>query len=339
MSSSIKTIFVLAVLILAAFGAYVLGKSMRASLETESTVNACPAVMENIIQSSKGNVYEMGDEDEEYVGPETYYLVAYSVNQNDITQPVLDDTIPMALRDDQVNVALQEEAWEIFATLIPPEERWMIAEYNTFTDGESNTLAAVDQTPEDLTQWIVEVDVADLEDKHALLFTLVHEYAHLLTLNDTQASIDEEIYADAANLKLLETKASACSNYFTGAGCSYSDSYVNAFYNRFWVDINAEWQVIDRLQYNEDGTGYADDLTPYYNALFDFYLAHQDQFVDDYATTHLAEDIAESFTYFVFSPKPTGNSIMEQKILFFYEYPELIELREEILSGTCSTIP
>jgi hypothetical protein len=58
--------------------------------------------------------------------------------------------------------------------------------------------------------------------------------------------------------------------------------------------------------------------------------------VDDYSTTHPAEDIAESFTYFVFGPKPTGNSIKEQKIAFFYEYPELIHLRENILSGACS---
>lgn len=331
MSSSMKAFLVVVILVLVAFGAYVLGKSMRVPLETESTVNACPVVMADIIESSKGNVYEMSGE-EEYVAPDTYYLVTYNVNQDEIAQPVLDDSVPMLWRDEQVDVALQEEPWKIFATLIPAEDRWMVAEYMTFTDGEANTLAAVDQTPEDLTQWIVQVDVEDLADKYALIFTLIHEYAHLLTLNDKQASIDEEIYADPTNLELIESKAATCPNYFTGAGCSYPDSYIHAFYNRFWVDINDEWQAIDAMQYE-------DDLTPYYNALFDFYTTHQDQFVDDYATTHPAEDIAESFTYFVFSPKPTGNSIMEQKILFFYEFPELVELREEILSGTCSLFP
>lgn len=331
MSSSIKAFLFFAILVLIAFGTYMIGKSLRASIETEATVNACPVVMADIIESSKGNVYEMSDV-EEYVAPETYYLVTYSVNQDEIAKPVLDDTVPMLWRDEQVDVSLQNEAWKIFATLIPAEDRWMVAEYITFTDGESNTLAAVDQTPEDLSQWIVEVDVEDLADKHALIFTLIHEYAHLLTLNDKQASIDEEIYQDPTNLELIESKTVACPNYFTGAGCSYPDSYINAFYNRFWVDINDEWQVIDAMQYD-------DDLTPYYNALFNFYITHQDQFVDDYATTHPAEDIAESFTYFVFSPKPTGNSIVEQKILFFYEYPELVNLREEILSGTCSLFP
>jgi hypothetical protein len=58
--------------------------------------------------------------------------------------------------------------------------------------------------------------------------------------------------------------------------------------------------------------------------------------VDDYATTHPTEDIAESFAYFVFSPEPTGDSIKDQKIAFFYEYPELVKLRQSILQGGCS---
>ncbi|MBL8097614.1 MAG: hypothetical protein JNK81_00420 [Anaerolineales bacterium] len=340
MSSTIKAFLLLIFLALIAFGTYQVGKSMRASLENKSTVNACPVVMENIIASSKGNVYEMDDEEDvEYDEPETYYLVTFAVNQNQIVSPDFDDSIPMSVRDEQMKFSSQKEAWDIFVTLIPPADRWMIAEYKTFTDGESNTLAAVDQTPDDLTQWTVEVDVADLNDKYSLIFTLVHEYAHLLTLNDTQASVDEEIYNDPTNLNLQIEKAATCKNYFTGAGCSYPDSYVNAFYNNFWIDVNDEWQAIDRLQYNEDGTELADDFTPYYNALFNFYLTHQDQFVDDYSTTHLAEDIAESFTYFVFSPKPVGDSIIDQKILFFYDYPELVELREYILSGTCSLFP
>jgi hypothetical protein len=86
-----------------------------------------------------------------------------------------------------------------------------------------------------------------------------------------------------------------------------------------------------------DALQYTGDLMAYYNALYQFYQAHSAEFVDDYAATHPTEDIAESFTYFVFSPKPAGASIKEQKIKFFYEYPELVQLREGILSGICSS--
>ena len=135
---------------------------------------------------------------------------------------------------------------------------------------------------------------------------------------------------DPTNLSLQQKKAAACPTYFTGTGCSYSDSYINTFYTRFWLGINDEWEKIDSLQYNPE------DSTPYFDGLYSFYKSHQDQFVDDYATTHPTEDIAEAFAYFVFTPKPTGDSIKEQKIAFFYEYPELVQLRENILNGACS---
>jgi hypothetical protein len=59
--------------------------------------------------------------------------------------------------------------------------------------------------------------------------------------------------------------------------------------------------------------------------------------VSDYSVTHPAEDIAESFAFFVLSPQPAGESIAEQKIRFFYEYPELIDLRAEILQNLCTS--
>jgi hypothetical protein len=66
---------------------------------------------------------------------------------------------------------------------------------------------------------------------------------------------------------------------------------------------------------------------------------YQDQFVTDYAPTSPVEDIAESWTFFVLSPKPELNSIANEKILFFYEYPELVELRTQILKQICVEFP
>ncbi len=55
-----------------------------------------------------------------------------------------------------------------------------------------------------------------------------------------------------------------------------------------------------------------------------------ESFVTEYAATHPAEDIAESFIYFVTLDKPEGNLIKDKKIRFFYAYPELIEIRERM---------
>jgi hypothetical protein len=69
--------------------------------------------------------------------------------------------------------------------------------------------------------------------------------------------------------------------------------------------------------------------------LHEFYTKYPEQFVGEYAATNPEEDIAESWTEFVMRPKPIGTSIADQKVQFFYEYPELVKIRREILQGVC----
>lgn len=341
MKKNTNVIVVLFVIGLAVLSGIALGRYSSGRLAVEPIGGACSVTMTDIIASAQGDVYSM-EGDSEYVEPKSNYLVKYSVEGDAIKEPFTgpfpsdfadsqkDTALPNDLVDEQNDTASQNTAWDVFTALIPAQDRQMVVQYNVFTDGYSNTLAAVDQSREDAAQWVLEIDIADLEDKDSFLFTLIHEYAHLLTLNALQVIPDQEIVDSPKNLSLQEEKDANCSTYFTGTGCSYKDSYINTFYNRFWLDINNEWIKIDVLQYNPE------DSTPYYDGLYSFYKSHQDQFVDDYATTHPTEDIAESFAYFVFNPKPIGNSIKEQKIAFFYEYPELVQLREHILSGACS---
>jgi hypothetical protein len=307
-----------------------LGQYASSALVAESPNAACAVTMIDIIQSAQGDVYNMQGATD-YSEPDFYDLATYSVQGDAIADPIY-KSVPSDLKDEQDNSALQSEGWKMFTDLIPPQDRQMVTEYNIFTDGYSNTLAAVDQTKADPAQWVLEIDIADLQDKDSLMFTMIHEYAHILTLNASQVTPDQKIVDDPDNLELQVSEAAACPTYFDGTGCSHANSYLNDFYKRFWSDINDEWSKVDSLQYGTD------DLTPYYDGLYNFYKAHQDQFLDDYSVTHPDEDIAEAFAYFVFTPKPTGDSIKEQKVAFFYQYPELVKLRQSILKGTCSTI-
>lgn len=43
-------------------------------------------------------------------------------------------------------------------------------------------------------------------------------------------------------------------------------------------------------------------------------------------------------TFFVLSAPPPGNNIAEEKILFFYEYPELVQMRASILANICASL-
>ena len=54
-----------------------------------------------------------------------------------------------------------------------------------------------------------------------------------------------------------------------------------------------------------------EDEARYYGALDDFWRQNQDSFVTDYAATNPGEDLAETFTVFVLSPRPTGDRIAD----------------------------
>ena len=54
----------------------------------------------------------------------------------------------------------------------------------------------------------------------------------------------------------------------------------------------------------------------------------------EYAATNPSEDFAESFMVFVLKEKPAKSTAdfihKDQKILFFYDFPELVEIRDFI---------
>jgi hypothetical protein len=214
-------------------------------------------------------------------------------------------------------------------SIIPAEQRVLLSGFFIFTDGAGNHLAAVSQTLEDPTQWILHVDILDSENYYDLTYTLIHEQGHLLTLNADQVPPSDAIFEHPNNKGIYEREAAACPRYFTGEGCSESNSYINQFFDRFWPYIYPDWEKID-LEEDEDTRS---------SLLRDFYRTYQDQFLSDYAATSPAEDIAESWTFFLLSPKPELTSIANEKILFFYEYPELVELRTQMLTQICMEFP
>lgn len=228
-------------------------------------------------------------------------------------------------------VAYQEDyarhlaLWQRFAEMIPAAERPYLTRFVIFTDGTEETYAAVAPDPDDPSQWVLAVDIVDAADQREFLLTLIHEHGHLLTLNAAQVPPDVALLGleddpEAYDALYAEAEA-ACPTYFTGEGCSQPNAYVNAFFERFWLDLYDEW---NEIQYEEDEDRY-------YELMDAFYQTYQAQFVTDYAATNPAEDIAESWMLFVLQPEPTGDTIADEKVRFFYAYPELVALRARIL--------
>lgn len=241
-------------------------------------------------------------------------IITYDVRGNQIVNPE-PGAITANLQAYQDDAAAHQRIWVIFANLIPAEQRTYISKFVIYTDGPEEVLAAVEPDPDNTRQWILSVDIVDAANPDELTYTLVHEFAHILTLNETQVAFDNEVFLQPDDEAVYEEAEASCPTYFPGEGCSRGDSYINAFFDQFWADIYEDW-----LESDPDSD--------------EFYLSYEDQFVTDYAATNPGEDIAESFTMFVLQPKPSGDTIAEEKVLFFYDYPELVQLRAEIAGRT-----
>jgi hypothetical protein len=292
---------------------------------------SCPAITDQIVSANTPLDLSSDIAKDFNAAPtddETIYLVTYNVTGDEISDPSYED-VPSNLKDEQDDTAAHQQIWDYFTSLIPLEYRPTLSEFSIMTDGTDNVLAAVAQTYDDPNRWGLEVDIADTNDYYYLTFTLVHEFAHLLTLGPDQMPPSIPIFNNPDDNDIYLKEVAACPNFFPGEGCSNADSYINAFYNQFWTGIYDEWNEIN-LEEDED---------LYYEKLDDFYNKYEDQFLTDYSATHPAEDIAEAFGFFVFADKPAGDTIAEQKILFFYQYPELVQLRSDILSNLCVTFP
>lgn len=248
-------------------------------------------------------------------GENAEILVRYAVDGDTLGTPEVEIEDELA-NDSAAHLAL----WNEFAALIPATFRRDITYFGVFTDGMDGTLAFVEPNEAAPTTWIIVLDPADSVNKDDFIYTLIHEYGHVLTLNDRQVPFDETAYFDESGEAALDAE-DACGTFFTGEGCAQSTSYISAFFDRFWHDI------YDELPY-PDEDGFVDE-----DELDDFYSRYADRFVTDYAATNPGEDITESWTHFVLNEKPAGTTVAEQKILFFYDYPELVELRQEILQA------
>jgi hypothetical protein len=202
---------------------------------------------------------------------------------------------------------LTQTVWDTFVRVVTPDfAADVMSQYRVGDAPDSDTLAYVYQD-DDPDHWILAANLATSEDEQSLIATLVHEYAHILTLPASQMDLDE---ASCATIELSE-------------GCARDDSYLLAFEEQFWSGYGDTAPAPD----NDDA-----------DVAYDFYLAHEEDFVSDYAATNVVEDIAESFMTFVLEDRPTADTVTAAKLGFFWNYPELEAIRERIRSEFSSEL-
>ncbi|MEW9501001.1 hypothetical protein [Jeotgalibacillus marinus] len=265
-----------------------------------------------------GELVEVEEESDNGSQEEETPLISYDVIDDELSNPIL-EVEDKKWEHYQQDIDKHTQLWQLFASIVPSKEREMVTGFYVFTDGVGNTLGAVEPRYENPEEWLLSLDIADSDNTKELIDTLIHEFGHLLFLNEEQVPFSEATFADLENDQVLERLKTNCLQYFTSYGCSAPESYINQFYQRFWVEIIEEWESLD-VETNEEDLDH-------------FFTNHEDEFVTDYAATHPSEDIAESWSYFVLSYKPENETVADEKISFFYQYPELVELRTTLLSN------
>lgn len=216
--------------------------------------------------------------------------------------------------------AAHDDLWILMLVLLPTDyvEQYLV-EFAVF-DSE-DTLAYVSELQED--EWDLGVAIND-DPERAL--TVIHEFGHIVALNNTQydtyptviedqqSPLDEDAYYDG-----IDADMAACPTTPFEDGCPLSDSYIELFTQEFW-----DAQDVEAIVYEE-----IDDPAA------EFFDANPDAFVSEYAATNPIEDFAESFSYFVGLddedfPDNGDDYMMDAKILFFEQFPELVAMRESI---------
>jgi len=279
------------------------------AMATPTEINTCAGMLDATLHG-----FHLPD-GEKVVTDSVQDLVVYQVSGDQIADPKL-ITVAENLKPLQADTNSQQLIWNYFIKIIPAEQRRNIVEYKIITDGTGNFNALVvsevngDQNST-TEKWSLLVDLADFVDEKQFTSTLMHEFGHILTLNINQL----DFKLGTAN----------CPRYLKDDGCSQPDSYLQLFYERFWTGIYDEWHVIASQS----------DPAAVKSGLETFYQAHPQDFVSQYATTAAHEDIAESWMNFVLSPKPTGDTLAEQKVNFFYAFPELVQIRSELIGRVC----
>lgn len=274
---------------------------------TPTPINTCAGLLENIHQTPSGNKNIQVDQ--------RYILDVYQVNGDQISGPE-NKSVPENLVPLQNDLAAQHLIWDYFVYIIPTVERQPLTEYRIFSDGTGKTNGYYEikwewQGEQESQTWALEIDLADYQDLKSINDALIHEFGHMLTLNIAQIDI--------------RTKPEACQSY-ADDNCSFQDSYLNQFFNQFWAGSTYdEWKAIPSQT----------DKEAVKNGLSDFYKAHPQDFVREYAATAPKEDLADTWAYFVMTPAPAGATIAEKKMLFFYNFPEFVALRTQIRSKIC----
>lgn len=196
-----------------------------------------------------------------------------------------------------------QKLFAIFAQLIPSKWREDLTKVEIYRNSLVNAYLAADE--ENARKRVLGLDLEAFDGVHNIdiMTLMIYEFAHLFSTDDEQ--MKDGILCIDPHKDMLD--------------CARPESYIYQFDRQFWSNVDKNWR--------NNGSKHQKDVE-------EFYRLNKDKFVNAYAVNGAHEDFAESFLSFVIENRPENeNEVVDQKMLFFYQYPELVELRAELLDN------
>lgn len=164
--------------------------------------------------------------------------------------------------------------------------------------------------PSDHRQMISQFQVYDHADTMAYVVQDEEDYeSWIYAANQIQATYEtERVMTDVHEFGHLlslnseqvdyDRSENNCDTYMLDEGCANEDSYIYSFYQQFWENGSSE---------------------------------DENDYMTEYAMSNIYEDFAESWAYFVMTPRSASHSTADAKVSFFYDYEELVMLKAQLL--------
>jgi hypothetical protein len=190
--------------------------------------------------------------------------------------------------------------WHRFASLFPASTHPEITHFVAIdADASDDIDGALEPDGTHPGESYLALDVTGSDTPDELDRTMIHEFTHLFTLRASQ--VDDTVSEDDCPL-------------YDNGGCPLPGSYLEAWETDFWPDAaDPSFSESDRARDRR---------------------YTKSEFVTDYAATNPDEDIAETFASWVVDDvKDVPGTVRDRKLHFFEAYPELVQLKADILSA------
>jgi hypothetical protein len=177
---------------------------------------------------------------------------------------------------------------------------WSLVEqvWPTWLDDELHQFSVVEEAPRGLVGvvhptsgggWVLSLDLADLDDRHLVRETIVHELSHVITLDADVFTFGHDTDCEGVEIEL---------------GCAAAGSVLAEYAQTFWPD--------------------------------DLPSSDPHDHVNEYATTGVHEDLAETFTAWALD-WPIGSPTVQAKIDLLATDPDLARLASDLRARLASS--